>query len=131
MATRTQSDTITHGIRVVVKPKYEVDHSDPTDLRYVFSYHVTIRNEGARQVQLLKRHWIIINGDGDKQEVHGPGVVGFTPTLAPGEEFSYSSYCPLDTVFGTMEGSFQMTDDGGESFDVNIGRFYLAVNAST
>ncbi|GBE30762.1 MAG TPA: Co2+/Mg2+ efflux protein ApaG [Bacteroidetes bacterium] len=129
MSTSTLSDTVTRDIRVVVKPQYEADHSNPEGLRYVFSYHVTISNEGDRQVQLVKRHWIIINGDGDKQEVYGPGVVGFTPTLAPGEEFSYSSYCPLDTEFGTMEGTFQMIDDGSEKFDVRIGRFYLAVNA--
>ncbi len=129
MATRTESEKVTHGIRVVVKPQYEADHSDPDDQRYVFSYHVTIRNESARRVQLLRRHWIIINGDGDKQEVHGPGVVGFTPSLAPGEEFSYSSYCPLDTDFGTMEGSYEMQDDEGELFEIGIGRFYLAVNA--
>jgi ApaG protein len=131
MSAHTQSNTITHGIRVVVKPHYEVDHSDPKEARYIFSYHVTIRNESKRQVQLLKRHWIIINGEGDQQDVHGPGVVGFTPNLAPGEEFSYSSYCPLDTDFGTMEGAYTMQDNDGEMFEVNIGRFYLAVNASS
>lgn len=131
MPTRTASETITSGIRVIVKPHYEAEHSDPEESRYVFSYHVTIRNESERKVQLQRRHWIIINGDGDKQEVHGPGVVGFTPTLAPGEEFSYSSYCPLDTEFGTMEGEYRMRDEEeSEEFDVAIGRFYLAVNAN-
>jgi ApaG protein len=130
MSTQTQSETITQGIRVVVDPHYEADHSNPPEARYVFSYHVTIRNESDRQVQLLKRHWIIINGDGDREEVHGPGVVGFTPTLAPGEEFSYSSYCPLDTEFGTMEGVYVMQDNDGEMFEISIGRFYLAVNAT-
>lgn len=129
MAARTESETVTDGIRVVVRPHYERDHSSPKDDRFVFSYHVTIRNESGRRVQLLNRHWIIINGEGDRQEVHGPGVVGFTPSLAPGEEFSYSSYCPLDTEFGTMEGSYKMRDDEGDEFEINIGRFYLAVNA--
>ncbi|MBS1261581.1 MAG: Protein ApaG [Calditrichaeota bacterium] len=130
MPTQTASETVTSGIRVIVKPHYEAEHSDASESRYVFSYHVTIRNESDRRVQLLKRHWVIINGEGDRQEVRGPGVVGFTPTLAPGEEFSYSSYCPLDTEFGTMEGSYRMRDDDGEYFDIDIGRFYLACNAN-
>lgn len=129
MPTQTKSETITDGIRVVVQPHFEAEHSDADEQRYVFSYSVTIRNESDRRVQLLKRHWIIINGEGDRQEVRGPGVVGFTPTLAPGEEFSYSSYCPLDTEFGTMEGKYKLKTDDGELFDVKIGRFYLAVNA--
>ena len=29
------------------------------------------------------------------REVEGPGVVGETPVLQPGEEFSYSSACDL------------------------------------
>lgn len=125
MPTRTDSVAVTRDIRVTVRPTYEPDHSEPGENRYIFSYHVTIRNEGEETVTLMNRHWIIINGEGDREEVSGPGVVGFTPTINPGEEFDYSSYCPLDTVFGTMEGSYGMITPQGESFDVEIGRFYL------
>ncbi|MCB2199731.1 Co2+/Mg2+ efflux protein ApaG [bacterium] len=125
MPTPTDSVAVTRDIRVTVQPTYEPDHSEPVENRYIFSYHVTIRNEGEGPVTLLNRHWIIINGEGDREEVTGPGVVGFTPTINPGEEFDYSSYCPLNTVFGTMEGSYGMVTPQGESFEVEIGRFYL------
>ena len=45
----------------------------------------------------------------------------------PGDEFEYESYCPLDTSWGTMEGTYQMQDDEGDTFDVEIGRFYLCL----
>ena len=128
MATRTDSETVTRGIRVSVRPQFEQDHSEPGENRYIFSYHVTISNEGKEPVTLLNRHWIIINDDGDREEVSGPGVVGFTPTIQPGEQFDYSSYCPLNTPFGTMEGSYGMETPDGDNFDVVIGRFYLVAD---
>ena len=75
--------------------------------------------------QLLTRHWIIIDAEGNQEEVRGPGVVGQTPTLAPGEGFKYTSYCPLPTPWGTMEGSYRMQRPSGEVFDAKIARFYL------
>lgn len=130
MSTKTASEAVTRDIRVVVRPRYEPDHSHPQEKRFIFSYHVTITNESPSAVKLLSRHWIVINGEGDREDVRGPGVVGFTPTLAPGESFSYTSYCPLNTDFGTMEGSYRLEDEGGNEFDVAIGRFYLAANDS-
>ena len=128
MPSSTDSDTVTRNIRVSVSPKYEPDHSEPGEQRYIFSYDVTIQNESDRTVTLISRHWIIINDHGDRQEVKGPGVVGFTPTLAPGESFRYSSYCPLDSSFGTMEGFYKMKAEENEEFDVVIGRFYLVAD---
>lgn len=128
MSTRTDSETVTRGIRVSVRPQFEPDHSEPGENRYIFSYHVTITNEGDVPVTLLNRHWIIINDDGDREDVNGPGVVGFTPTIQPGEHFEYSSYCPLNTAFGTMEGSYGMVSANGDGFDVSIGRFYLVAD---
>jgi len=125
MPTPTASEIVTRGIRVSVHPKYEPDHSEPSADRFIFSYNVTIRNEGEETITLKDRHWIIINSDGEREEVKGPGVVGFTPTLGPGEEFQYSSYCPLDTPFGTMEGHYGMVTAEGRPFEVAIGRFYL------
>ena len=80
-------------------------------------------------MRLLSRRWVIINGDGDREDVAGRGVVGKTPSLAPGDMFEYTSFCPLDTEWGTMEGTYQMQREDGTLFDIVIGRFYLAVNA--
>jgi ApaG protein len=59
--------------------------------------------------------------------VRGPGVVGHQPVLKPGEQFQYTSACPLQTPVGTMHGEFNMVRDGGEKFDALIQPFRLAV----
>ena len=38
----------------------------------------------------------------------GPGVVGEQPVLPPGGSFEYTSFCPLKTAVGSMQGSYQM-----------------------
>ncbi len=125
MATPVISDTLTQGIRVGATAVYSPDDSDDEAEKYVFRYTVIIRNEGSTAAQLLNRHWIIIDGNGHREDVRGPGVVGQTPRLEPGRSFRYQSFCPLKTPWGTMEGSFEMKRDDGETFAVNIQRFYL------
>jgi len=121
------TDTLTRGVRVIVVPRYVAEQSEPSRSHYLFAYQVTIRNEGSEPVQLISRHWIITNGEGKTEEVRGPGVVGQQPRLAPGDEFQYSSGCPLGTPVGTMHGSYQMVTDDGENFDALIEPFRLAV----
>lgn len=121
------SDTLTRGVRIIVQPRYLAEQSDPGQQRYLFAYHVVIRNEGTVPVQLQSRHWIITNGEGRSEEVRGPGVVGYQPRLEPGQAFEYTSGCPLDTPVGTMHGSFQMIADDDAGFDAEIAPFRLAV----
>jgi ApaG protein len=120
------STTITRGVKIIVRPQFVPDQSDAATDQYLFAYHITIRNEGTQTVQLISRHWIITNGEGHVEEVRGPGVVGQQPTLKPGDEFQYTSACPLNTPVGTMHGSFQMVPEGGETFDAKIEPFRLA-----
>ncbi len=122
----TSSDEITRGVRVQVRSRYIADRSAPEKRRFFFAYHVTIRNEGDEPVQLVSRHWTITDGAGRTQEVRGPGVVGETPHLAPGESFEYTSACPLTTELGAMQGTYQMVTDEGEEFDAVVKRFTLA-----
>ncbi len=119
-----------HDIRVGVSTAYVPDQSDPAHDRYVFSYTITIVNEGARAAQLLSRHWIIADSDGREQEVRGEGVVGEQPLLRPGEGFRYTSGAVLETPVGSMRGSYQMIDDRGLQFDATIAPFTLAVPGS-
>lgn len=119
------SDTVTEGIRIQVYPDYIPEQSSPEALRFSFSYRVVITNESDAKIKLLLRHWLIINADGDVETAEGPGVVGYTPQIEPGGSFEYTSYCPLNTAWGTMEGSYTMMREDGEKFDVKIGRFYL------
>ena len=122
------SDTVTRGIRIIVRPRFVPEQSEPANGQYLFAYHITIRNEGEQTVQLLSRHWVITNGEGVSEDVRGPGVVGYQPVLAPNEEFQYTSGCPLTTPVGTMHGEFNMiVSDSQQRFDAKIAPFRLAV----
>ena len=108
------SEAVTRGLRVRVEPQFEPRRSQPSAGQWFFLYMVTIENRSEETVQLLTRHWIITNGNGEVEEVRGPGVVGEQPVLAPGESFRYTSGCPLTTDVGKMEGSYQMITKSGE-----------------
>jgi ApaG protein len=86
---------------------------------------VRIENQGAASVQLLARHWRIVDGRGNLHEVRGQGVVGDMPVIPPGTSYDYVSGCPLDTHEGVMEGHYQLVDDEGNAFEVAIPRFAL------
>ncbi len=116
-----------HKIRVEVSTSYLDEQSSPSEQRYVFSYTITIRNEGQRSAKLLTRHWIITDANGRVKEIRGEGVVGEQPHLEPGQGFRYSSGAVLETPVGTMEGSYQMVDADGERFDAPIAPFRLAI----
>ena len=115
----------TRAIKVTVKPQYLPDQSNPSKSQYVWAYQVRIENKGDEAVQLRSRHWMITDGLGRRQEVKGPGVVGKTPRLKPGEIFEYTSGTPLSTPSGFMGGTYQMTSDTGENFDIEIPTFSL------
>lgn len=99
---------ITHGIEISVKTDYYAPQSDPKNSTYFFVYEVTITNKSDYTVKLLKRHWDITDGFGEKREVEGEGVVGETPSLEPGESFSYNSGCNFTTDMGKMSGYYTM-----------------------
>jgi ApaG protein len=116
---------VTQGIRVCVEPRFVEEESQPERRKYFFAYTVEITNMSTTRVQLRSRHWRIIDGDGNIQEVRGAGVVGEQPTLGPGETFTYTSGCPLTTPDGTMQGSYTMIADTGETFRAEIPAFSL------
>ena len=115
----------TRNIRVAVQPAFLDDQSDPGEQRYLWSYTVTIENQGADTVQLLSRHWHITDGHGQVKEVKGPGVVGAQPVIAPGQTFQYTSGCPLPTASGYMSGKYEMRNSAGEKFEADIPAFLL------
>ncbi len=121
------STAVTNGIRVEVKAQYVPEQSSPRAKRYVFAYTVHIANEGSEPAQLRTRHWIITDGDGKVEEVRGPGVVGQTPNLRPGEHFEYTSGCVLATPRGSMRGTYQMHRESGAAFDATIAPFALGL----
>ncbi|HXO20536.1 MAG TPA: Co2+/Mg2+ efflux protein ApaG [Thermoanaerobaculia bacterium] len=121
------SDTTTRGIRVQVTSFYDAERSSPQENYYFFAYQVRISNVGAETAQLISREWVITDANGEVQKVQGPGVVGEQPILAPGDAFEYTSFCPLTTQVGSMQGSYRMMSSQGESFDAVIAPFSLAV----
>lgn len=119
--------TTRHCIEVDVATAYVDDQSKPDESRYVFSYMITIRNEGQVPARLLTRHWVITDANGKVQEVRGEGVVGEQPYLLPGQGFRYSSGAILETPVGAMQGSYQMVADDGHRFEAPIAPFRLAI----
>jgi ApaG protein len=116
-----------YSIRIDVETSYLEDQSEPKDLRYVFAYTITIRNEGKQPARLLTRHWVITDANGKVEEVRGDGVVGEQPYLKPGQGFRYSSGAVIETPVGSMQGSYQMVADDGAQFDAPIPAFRLAI----
>ena len=115
----------TRAILVTVQPQYRPDQSHPSKSEYVWAYKVRIENKADFTVQLRSRHWKITDGLGRLQVVKGPGVVGKTPMLRPGDVFEYTSGTPLSTPSGIMSGTYQMVSESGENFDIEIPTFSL------
>lgn len=116
-----------YHIEVQVKTRYLPEHSAPQEQRYVFAYDIIITNSGSLPAQLLTRHWLITNSNGQTQEVRGDGVIGEQPHIAPSKSFSYSSGTMLSTEVGSMQGSFTMQAEDGYQFDAPIMPFTLAI----
>jgi ApaG protein len=123
--TKLGSVATSAGYRVAVTPVYVAEQSDPDQRRFVFEYHIQIRNVSGKAATLRSRHWVIVDELGRINDVRGDGVVGRQPRLEPGQTFVYKSFSPLPSPWGTMEGEFQMEGDDGEWFEVRVGRFYL------
>lgn len=119
------SEAVTNGIRIQVVPSFMDNHSDVERGRFIFSYKVRLTNEGTERVRLRSRSWQIVDADGTRNEVNGPGVVGQHPDLSPGETFEYSSFCPLPTEWGTMEGYYVFEREDNSTFEARVARFYF------
>ncbi len=114
-------------IEIKVDTLYIKAHSDPNQGEYRFAYTITITNRGTVGGQLLRRHWIIRDDQGNVEEIQGEGVVGEQPYLAPGESYQYTSGAILKTPHGTMEGGYEWEDERQRPFRTPISPFYLTV----
>jgi ApaG protein len=118
-------EATTANIRVIVRPEFLENQSDPANGKFVWAYTIAVENHGVEAVTLLTRHWIITDALGYRQDVRGDGVVGEQPTLKPGESFEYTSGCPLATPSGMMVGSYGMVTAEGRALDIAIPAFSL------
>lgn len=119
----------THGVKIMARPSYLTEQSQPERNRWVWSYEITVTNESDEAVQLLDRHWIITDAQGEVDEVRGEGVIGQQPVIEPGQAFTYQSFCPLPTDYGFMRGTFGMVKSDGTRFEAIIAPFVLLTQA--
>ena len=98
----------------------------PEDKPHAFVYHVTIINGSEHTVTLLGRKWVLKHADGSLLVVEGDGIVGETPKLGPGEEFSYNSY-HVTGCDAIVSGCFHGIDDRGARIHVELPRFALEI----
>lgn len=119
---------ITEGIKVSVETNYQAEYSSPAQNHYVFTYKITIENNGDYTIKLHRRHWYIHDSNNAVREVEGEGVVGQQPILEPGDKHQYVSGCNLRSGFGKMHGTYLMEKIvDGKSFEVTIPEFSMIV----
>ncbi len=115
----------THNVTVLVTPTFMEHDSDPANHVYLWAYSVTIQNQRQDRITLRSRYWHITDGKGQIEEVRGIGVVGEQPLIKPGEQFNYSSGCPLNTPSGIMLGHYIVITNSGETLEIEIPTFSL------
>lgn len=119
------------GLKVVVeRVLYHRDNNLPPDRPHAFIYFLHVHNASDRTVTLLGRKWIIRNEDGSTHVIEGDKIVGETPTLAPGETFSYNSY-HMTHQNGQAHGCIHGVDSDGHRIHVRIPPFPLTIPSQT
>lgn len=117
---------VTEGVRVSVEVEYQPDYSSPSQYHYVFTYRVTIENNSAKTIQVLRRHWLIQDASYPTREVAGEGIVGQQPIIEPGNVHQYVSGCNLKSGMGSMSGTYQIERlVDGRVLDVSIPKFQM------
>lgn len=118
--------SIASEIEIKVKVDFREDLSNLDKNEFLFSYEVSILNRSEHRVQLLHRFWEIFDSLGEHRQVEGPGVIGKQPILESGDSHRYSSWCPLRSDTGYMEGHYRFKDlDSNNHFRVAIPKFDL------
>ncbi|GAA0859149.1 Co2+/Mg2+ efflux protein ApaG [Aliiglaciecola litoralis] len=115
-------------ICIKVQTQYLEDHFPKSDSKYAFAYRINIINNSDQDYQLLRRYWLITDGNGEKTEVSGDGVIGEQPHIPAGKSYQYTSGAILDTPVGTMQGHYELIDSQGNTIKAPIPVFRLAVS---
>jgi len=115
----------TDDVIIRVEPEFLAEQSSPRDSRFIWAYTVEIDNQSGRDLTVTDRFWQIADSNGQVQEVRAAGVVGETPVVKSGETFRYTSGAPLTAPSGMMRGSYTMSTETGETFDIAVPTFLL------
>ncbi|WP_265036590.1 Co2+/Mg2+ efflux protein ApaG [Wolbachia endosymbiont (group A) of Anomoia purmunda] len=116
----------TNYVEVTVLPIYIEEQSIPYENCYVWMYNVKIKNKSQSTIQLLSRHWQIIDYKGKVNEIAGVGVIGEQPVIKSGEVFKYTSGTYLNAPSGIMQGKYEfLNEESIKVFEVMIPPFSL------
>lgn len=116
------------GLRVTVdRVVYNPHPSAPPDRPHCFIYYVTIHNDSERVVTIERRKWVIKDDANNVVVVEGDGVVGQTPTIIPGDEFTYNSFHLMASRYAVAEGAYLGQDEEGNPVVVKIPKFEMRV----
>lgn len=96
----------------------------PSDKPHPFVYFITVENNSTERVRIMGRKWVVRENDGEFTVVEGDGVVGQTPVLDPGDDFSYNSY-HITADNAIVSGAFFGTTSAGKKVRVRIPDFKL------
>ena len=119
---------ITKGIKVSVSTNFEGNFINNNKINYAFSYKIKIENNSNDTVQLLTRHWKIIQSNHKTKFINGHGVLGENPIVKPGEFHKYSSGCLITSSIASMSGIYTMINfSKTNKFKVKIPNFKLSV----
>ena len=98
----------TQGISVGIYPTFQEDQSNPEEDFYLWVYRVSIHNHSHRTIQILHRHWEVVDVAGHVQQIDDRGVAGEQPVLRPEEDFVYLGWTPLAAPSGMMHGYYRV-----------------------
>jgi ApaG protein len=122
----TMISATTNDVKVIVETFYKPTQNQHLNNEFVFAYRITIENYSDYTIQLMRRHWQIIDTNGQIREVEGEGVVGEQPVIQPHEFHQYTSYCNLKSDIGKMRGDYKMKRHAdGKEFLVAIPEFLM------
>ena len=116
----------TFDIKVSVVPQYDIKNSFPAENRFVFRYNISVENLSQDSIKLMSRKWLIFDLGFGFTEVAGDGVIGLTPTIEPGETFTYFSNVLLRSGVGNMSGVFYCQNLLiNETLEIEVPKFNL------
>jgi ApaG protein len=118
---------VSDPIQIDVVTKYIGKQKKAEQEVFVFSYTVSITNRSKAPMTLRSRYWLITNGNGEKTEVSGEGVIGEQPTIEPQQTYQYTSASVLKTEVGSMQGHYNFELEDNSMYRAVIPIFSLAV----
>ena len=122
----SQMVELAKSVKVSIKSAFIPSQSDENEEQFVYSYTITIHNNGLDAVKLMSRYWLITDANAEESVVSGEGVVGEQPLISAGESYTYTSGCLLKTPLGSMQGHYNMLTKDQDLIQVDIPVFSLA-----